>query len=141
MQSCGLLEDLPPLVILPFAPRAAGIAVLSAGLLAAVAGDRQPAEAAAIQQFSTRTDLDEGYATVTDRQGRLVTDLTQQDFVVREEGQLQEVSTFAAGDQPVSLALAVDRSWSMAGEPLAAAQRAGRELLLELGDQDHVMLV
>jgi Ca-activated chloride channel family protein len=128
-------------VILPFAPRAAGLAVLATGLLAAVGGDGPPVLAAAIQQFSTRTDLVEVYATVTDRQGRLVTDLTQQDFVVREEGELQEVSTFAAGNQPVSLALAVDRSWSMAGEPLAAAQRAGRELLLELGDQDRVMLV
>jgi Ca-activated chloride channel family protein len=115
-------------------------------LLLAAGSDRWPAAgatagAAAGQQFSTRTDLVEVYATVTDKEGRLVTDLTPQDFVVREEGQPQEVSTFAAGDQAVSLALAIDRSWSMAGEPLAAARLAGRGLLLELGDQDRVMLV
>ena len=128
-------------MILPFAPRTARLAVLAAGLLLAAGGRHRPVVAAVDQQFSTRTDLVEVYATVTDRKGRLVTDLTRQDFIVREEGQPQEVTTFAAGDQPVALALAVDRSWSMAGEPLAAAQRAGRDLLLELGDRDRVMLV
>ncbi|HTV00811.1 MAG TPA: VWA domain-containing protein, partial [Luteitalea sp.] len=88
-----------------------------------------------------RTDLVEVYATVSDRDGRFVTDLGRDEFVVREEGQVQAVSTFAAGDQPVSLAIAVDRSWSMAGERLAAAQRAGRALLNDLSDQDRAMLV
>ena len=53
----------------------------------------------------------------------------------------QQVSTFADGEQPVSIALAVDRSFSMATGQLDAARRGGRELLLELGDQDRAMLV
>ena len=93
------------------------------------------------QQFSARADLVEVYATVTDNEGRLVTDLTREEFTILERGEPQPVRVFAAGDQPVSIALAVDRSWSMAGAKLAAAQRAGRELLLELGDQDRAMLV
>ncbi len=92
-------------------------------------------------QFRARTDLVEVYATVSDDEGRLVTDLTSDEFEVREDGVPQQVSVFAAGDQPVSIALAVDRSWSMAGDRLAAAQRGGRELLLELGDEDLAMLV
>lgn len=96
---------------------------------------------AAAQQFTTRTELVEVYATVTDHQGRLVTDLARDEFRVFEDGHPQQTSIFAAGDQPVSLALAVDRSWSMAGARLAAAQLAGRVLLNELGPQDRVMLV
>ncbi len=93
------------------------------------------------QEFVARTELVEVYATVTDAKGRLVTDLTRDEFVVLEDGVPQTVATFADGEQPVSIALAVDRSWSMADGRLAAAQRGGRELLLELGDQDRTMLV
>lgn len=100
-----------------------------------------PRLAATRGQFSTRTDLVEVYATVTDRSGRFVTDLERDEFEVREEGELQQVETFAAGDQPVAIALAVDRSFSMAGRRLAAVQRGGRELLWELGDRDRTMLI
>ena len=96
---------------------------------------------AASQEFVTRTELVEVYATVTDAKGRFVTDLARDEFVVLEDGVPQTVTTFADGEQPVSIALAVDRSWSMADGRLAAAQRGGRELLLELGDQDRTMLV
>jgi Ca-activated chloride channel family protein len=97
--------------------------------------------ARAPQQFASRTELVEVYATVTDTKGRFVTDLARDEFVVLEDGVPQPLSTFADGDQPVSIALAVDRSWSMANGRLAAAQRGGRELLRELGDQDRAMLV
>lgn len=93
------------------------------------------------QEFAARTELVEVYATVTDDKGRFVTDLRKDEFTVLEDGVPQPVTTFADGEQPVSIALAVDRSWSMANGRLAAAQRGGRELLLELGDQDRAMLV
>lgn len=125
-------------VILPFAPRAVGAAALLLAAAWSLAASRVlPAPA----QFSTRTDLVEVYATVTDDAGRFVTDLERHEFEVREEGALQRVETFAAGDQPVAIALAVDRSFSMAGPRLAAVQRGGRELLWELGDTDRTMLV
>ncbi len=41
----------------------------------------------------------------------------------------QAISTFAAGDFPLTVALALDRSFSMAGERLAAAKAAGRLFL------------
>ena len=123
------------MVILPFAQPRVGSAVIVA-LLAALC-----ATAGAHTQFRARTDLVEVYATVSDDKGRLVTDLERHEFEVFEEGAPQQVRVFGAGDQPVSIALAVDRSWSMAGDRLAAAQRGGRELLLELGEQDRAMLV
>ena len=105
-----------------------------------VTGDVRAATAEA-QQFVARTELVEVYATVTDAKGRFVTDLTRDEFVVLEDGVPQPVTTFADGEQPVSIALAVDRSWSMADGRLEAAQVGGRTLLLELGEQDRAMLV
>ncbi len=124
-------------MILPFDQRRAGLPaaiLLAVAALVAMAPHPQA-------QFRARADLVEVYATVSDDKGRFVTDLTRDEFVVLEDGVPQEVSAFAAGDQPVSIALAIDRSWSMAGERLEAAQRGGRELLLELGDADRAMLV
>jgi Ca-activated chloride channel family protein len=125
-------------VILPFAQRSVGFIVGLVVLVLLLAGTAPQMRA---QQFSARTDLVEVYATVTEDAGRLVTDLGREEFVVLEDGVLQVVSAFAAGNQPVSIAIAVDRSWSMAGDRLAAAQRGGRELLLELEAQDRAMLV
>lgn len=93
------------------------------------------------QEFSARTEMVEVYATVTDDQGRLVTDLTPADFQVFEDGRPQEVLTFTPGDVPVSLALAFDRSFSMQGKPLEGAQMAARALLNELADVDRVTLI
>jgi Ca-activated chloride channel family protein len=93
------------------------------------------------QEFSARTEMVEVYATVTDDKGRLVTDLAQADFQVFEDGRRQEVLTFTAGDVPVSLALAFDRSWSMQGKPLEGARMAARALLNELADGDRVTLI
>lgn len=104
---------------------------IAAGTVVAVAGP----------QFSARTEMVEVYATVTDRQGRLVTDLTQDEFDVREDGRPQAIRTFTAGNVPVSLALAFDRSFSMAGRPLEGARVAVRALLNELTDEDRVTLI
>lgn len=93
------------------------------------------------QEFSARTELVEVYATVTDDEGRLVTDLTEADFEVLEDGRPQAVVTFTPGNVPVSLALAFDRSWSMQGAPLEGAKTAARVLLNELGEHDRVTLV
>ena len=122
-------------MILPFDPRAAGLACGVALVATAIVWPDVP------QEFAARTELVEVYATVTDEQGRFVTDLRKDEFTVLEDGVPQPVTTFADGEQPVSIALAIDRSWSMANGRLAAAQRGGRELLLELGDRDRAMLV
>lgn len=107
----------------------------------AASGPWEGASPIARQQFAARTELVEVYATVTDDRGRFVTDIGREEFTVLEDGVPQTIATFADGEQPVSIALAVDRSWSMANGPLDAAQRGGRELLRELGDQDRAMLV
>src|SRR5690606_5839407 len=51
------------------------------------------------------------------------------------------IATFTPGDVPLSLALAVDRSFSMQGTPLEAVRTATRVLLHELTDADRVTLI
>lgn len=85
--------------------------------------------------------LVEVYASVTDAAGEPVTGLTQADFEVREDGAPQEISAFAAGEFPLAVALGVDRSWSMAGEPLKLARHAAQTFLRALKPADRSMVV
>jgi Ca-activated chloride channel family protein len=85
--------------------------------------------------------LVEVYATVTDAKGEPVTGLRQSDFQVKENGAPQAISTFAAGEFPLTVALGVDRSWSMAGEPLRLAKQASQTFLRELRPEDRSMVL
>ena len=92
-------------------------------------------------QFSSSVNVVEVYATVIDGRGHPVTGLQREDFVVREAGQVQDITTFAAGEFPLAVAVALDRSFSMAGERLAAAKSAARLFLGELRPADQSMLI
>ena len=92
-------------------------------------------------QFSSRVQLVEVYATVSDARGEPVKGLGQRDFEVFEDGRPQEVSTFAAGQFPLTVALGVDRSWSMAGDRLRLAKRAAQSFLRELKPEDRSMVL
>ena len=94
-----------------------------------------------VPQFSSSVQLVEVYATVTDANGELVTGLRQSDFELYEDGVPQEVSAFAAGEFPLTVALGVDRSFSMAGERLQLAKQASQAFLRELKPGDRSMVV
>ena len=53
------------------------------------------------------------YATVTDRDGRLVPDLARGAFTVTENGKPQELTLFANEIQPITVVVLLDRSASM----------------------------
>jgi Ca-activated chloride channel family protein len=110
-------------------------AALAASLGAALAAQDVPG------QFSASVELVEVYATVTDAKGELVTGLDREDFDVYEDNQLQEVSAFAAGEFPLTVALGVDRSWSMAGDRLRLAKQAAQAFLQQLRPSDRSMVV
>jgi Ca-activated chloride channel family protein len=76
-----------------------------------------------------------------DATGEPVLGLRQGDFVVAEDGEPQQVTTFAAGEFPLAIALGVDRSWSMAGQKLADAKAAARSFLGLLKAEDRSMVV
>lgn len=101
-------------------------------------GDQQEAPLAT---FSSQAQLVEVYATVTDDRGELVTGLRRNDFQVYENDQLQDVSQFAFGEFPLTVALGVDRSWSMAGKPLELAKQASKSFLNQLKTGDRSMVV
>jgi Ca-activated chloride channel family protein len=110
------------------------MAVGAAGALQGQAQERLP-------QFSSSVQLVEVYATVTDAKGGPVTGLRQSDFEVLEDGVPQEVTTFVAGEFPLTVALGVDRSFSMAGDRLQLAKQASQAFLRELRPGDRSMVV
>jgi VWFA-related protein len=81
------------------------------------------------------------YATVTDADGRPIKDLRVEDFTVREDGVEQTITTFVGGEFPASVALAIDRSFSMKGTPLTMARTAARVFVGSLKPDDRVMLI
>jgi Ca-activated chloride channel homolog len=107
----------------------------------AVATRAQDSSSQDVPAFTSGVQLVEVYATVTDAKGELVTGLRQSDFEVLEDGAPQEVTAFAAGEFPLAVALGVDRSFSMAGEPLRLAKLASQAFLRELKPDDRSMVV
>src|SRR5215204_4390745 len=85
---------------------------LLAGLFLCLAG-LPIGGAGASAQFTSGVNVVEVYAAATDRDGNPVTGLRREDFTVLEEGQPQPISAFTEGDFPLSVALGLDRSFSM----------------------------
>jgi Ca-activated chloride channel family protein len=84
------------------------------------------------------------YVTVTDDRGEPIGDLGAADFRVAEDGVSQTVSAFAAGEFPLSVAIGVDRSFSMATgkvDRLSAVRNAARAFVTALRKDDQVMVI
>jgi Ca-activated chloride channel family protein len=91
------------------------------------AGPQQPV-------FRGTGDAVHVYVTVTDRDGRLVTTLTEESFEVRDEGKPQPITLFDNTPQPIRLIVMLDVSGSMEGNlPLlrAAAEQLFARLRLD----------
>jgi Ca-activated chloride channel family protein len=106
------------------------IGLLLAGALASVA-------AAAAQQptFRAGSDAVRVFVTVTDRDGRLVTTLTRDQFEVRDEGKPQPITQFDNKPQPIRLVLMLDVSGSMEGN-LPLLRAASEQLFARLLPDD-----
>jgi Ca-activated chloride channel family protein len=115
----------------------APLLIMAVGAAGALQGQAQEQ----LPQFSSSVQLVEVYATVTDAKGGPVTGLRQSDFEVLEDGVPQEVTTFVAGEFPLTVALGVDRSFSMAGDRLQLAKQASQAFLRELRPADRSMVV
>jgi Ca-activated chloride channel family protein len=96
---------------------------------------------AVVVQFSSRVNTVEVYVTVTDRDGRPVQGLSRADFMLFEDDVPQAVSVFAAGEMGLSVAVALDRSFSMAGERLTRMKQAAERFLRALRSGDQSMLI
>ena len=130
-------------VVLAVVVAAAGLAAEGVGRdLQGLPGERpQGHDEGPLAQFASQVQLVEVYATATDARGEPVIGLSREDFEVYEDNQLQDVSTFAAGEFPLTVALGVDRSWSMAGDRLRLAKQASQSFLRALRPGDRSMVV
>ena len=100
-----------------------------------------PENARLSAQFSSGVNIVEVYAAATDPAGNPATGLRREDFTVLEDGQPQAVTAFAEGDFPLSVAIALDRSFSMGAKQLPTAVSAARTFLGELRPVDQSMIV
>jgi Ca-activated chloride channel homolog len=92
-------------------------------------------------QFASGVSLVEVYVSVTDSRGEPVTGLSRADFTVEEDGRPQRVDTFSAGEFPLSVAVAVDRSFSVTAAKLGASTAAAARFISDLRPDDQVMVM
>ena len=110
--------------------RIAGV-VIAACLFGAVAiASQQPV-------FRGASETVRVFVTVTDRDGRLVTTLTRDQFEVRDEGRAQPITVFDNSPQPIRLVLMLDVSGSMEGN-LPLLRAAAEQLFARLRSDDRV---
>ncbi len=96
------------------------------------------------QQFRAGVDLTTFGVTVTDRRGNIVTDLTEQDFAIVEDGKPQAIQYFAHGvgeaGPAMHLGLMLDASGSMQTD-MKLAQGAAIKFLNMLPSAEDITLV
>lgn len=91
-------------------------------------------------RFTTEVDTVHLTVSVVDKKGRLVSNLTKDDFRVFEDDRHQKITYFSRGeDAPVDVVLLVDASGSMeVTEKAANARNAAIQLIHSLGPEDRV---
>ncbi len=85
--------------------------------------------------FRGRGDTVRVFATVLDRDGRLVPNLAQKDFEVRDDGKPQPITLFDNSPQPIRIIVMLDVSGSMSGN-LPLLRTASSALLERLRSDD-----
>ncbi len=112
-----------------------------AGLLvAAVLASVLSAEAQQRPSFRSGVDVVSLSVTVTGQYNRYITDLTQVDFLVYEDGVQQGTTFFTRTQLPISLALLLDTSASME-ERLQTAQEAAVGFASRLRPEDMAQII
>ncbi|MFB3853249.1 MAG: VWA domain-containing protein [Vicinamibacterales bacterium] len=118
----------------------ASFLALAEGPLSAQQKQPPPAPSGKGQIFRAGVELVSLSVTVTDREGRYVTDLTARDFQVFEDGVNQELRFFDRSNLPLALSLLLDTSASMEGK-LEIAQEAAVGFARRLREEDAAQLV
>jgi Ca-activated chloride channel homolog len=117
------------------------VRLLTAVLIALLAAS-MPVAAQEGFSFRSGVDLVNVTATVTGPNGRFVRDLRRDDFLVYDDGVLQEITHFSSERVPVSLGILLDSSGSMSAEKMAAARSAITRFVGDLlggGDEFFLM--
>jgi hypothetical protein len=115
----------------------AGHAFSSGSITYPQQSSRKPADDQAVRLNATLVQVP---AVVTDRSGKFVSDLSQSDFTLYEEGKRQDISVFTAVKQPFSAVLVLDTSNS-AQDRLKAIQQAAINFTKQLRSGDRIMVI
>lgn len=78
--------------------------------------------------------------TVIDPYNRQATDLTQSEFIIAEDNQRQDISSFIISRVPVNVVLMLDASGSVVGE-IASLRQAAMRFIEQLGPEDSVSII
>jgi Ca-activated chloride channel family protein len=92
--------------------------------------------------FRSGVELINVTATVTDSEGRFVSGLRKEDFLVYEDGEPQVITHFSNERVPVSLGLVLDASGSMTPDKMSAARSAIDRFIYDLlGPDDELFFM
>jgi len=109
---------------------------------AVLAAQDQPPVRATTKPFKSGVDVTTLTATVTDKEGHLVTGLDRDAFQVFEDGERQTVTQFTRERVPIGLGVLLDISDSMYGQRIQDARAAVDRFLFTLLDEsDEFFLV
>ena len=93
----------------------------------------------AAPQYRAGTHLVSVFATVTDRDHRLVPDLSKDDFAVYDNGKRQPLAVFSNDSQPITIVVMLDRSGSMS-ERFDLVERATTQFIEKLSGADRARI-
>jgi Ca-activated chloride channel homolog len=91
------------------------------------------------QRFRTGVQTVPVYVTVTDRDGRLVHDLIEEDFEVYDNGQRQEITSFENAALPITVIVMIDTSGSMT-LVLDLVKQGAEQFLIRMLPDDQAMV-
>jgi Ca-activated chloride channel family protein len=98
-----------------------------------------PSQDAPIPTFRVASSLVEVYATVQDGDGHYVDGLSQDRFEIRDNGEAQPILTFDAVTEPLSCAVLLDTTGSMA-PVLPTVKTSVMRMIDDLRDRDRIAL-
>lgn len=126
------------------AAKAIALPALLLGVLVGHAASQAPPSRTVNNPAAFRISVDVAlvvlHATVTDRQGTLVSHLDEQDFQVYEDGVLQSIRLFKNEDIPVTVGLVVDHSTTMQPK-LAEVAAAAQTFVGSSNREDEIFVV
>jgi Ca-activated chloride channel family protein len=118
------------------------VALLAGALMAATVAS-VPAQQEQKQEsfrFRSGVELINVTTTVTDDDGRFVSNLVKEDFRVYDDNQLVELTHFSNERVPVSLGILIDTSGSMTPDKMSSARGAIKRFIDLLGPDDEMFV-
>jgi VWFA-related protein len=112
------------------------VALVAVSLVTVVAAPRRQSQQ---PSFTAGNRTVAVYATVTNAQQRLITDLTREEFTVEDNGKRQELTLFSNDIQPITVIMLLDRSSSMKPN-FDLEQAAAQSFVRSMGPEDKARI-